>query len=214
MMRGGGMGGGMMRGMRGTSADSMFAPTNDNLTDEDVVGRVYDNRVVARLYDLHQALPQVRPHRPGVVADLRGGERRDTAADQVRHRLGHRRGQRKPRPRDWRGLHGHHGDPLPVQPAAIHLHIADRAAHPVRPALRDVQPPAKPVQRVLPPDAHRPHHVPDAVGHTATARNLRAAGPGPGRTGYRRRDHHPDAGDRLAVGAGVHAGGADTDADP
>jgi ATP-binding cassette subfamily B protein len=49
MMRGGGgMGGGMMRGMRGTSADSMFAPTNDNLTDEDVVGRVYDNRVVVR----------------------------------------------------------------------------------------------------------------------------------------------------------------------
>ncbi len=49
MMRGGGgMGGGMMRGMRGTSADSMFAPTNDNLTDEDIVGRAYDNRVVMR----------------------------------------------------------------------------------------------------------------------------------------------------------------------
>ena len=49
MMRGGGgIGGGMMRGMRGTSADSMFAPSNDNLTDEDVVGRVYDNRVVKR----------------------------------------------------------------------------------------------------------------------------------------------------------------------
>ncbi len=48
MMRGGGMGGGMMQGMRGTSADSMFAPTNDSLTDEDVVGRVYDNKVVMR----------------------------------------------------------------------------------------------------------------------------------------------------------------------
>ena len=48
MMRGGGIGGGMMRGMRGTSADSMFAPSNDNLTDEDVVGRVYDNKVVTR----------------------------------------------------------------------------------------------------------------------------------------------------------------------
>ncbi len=48
MMRGGGMGGGMMGGMRGTSADSMFAPTNDSLTDEDVVGRVYDNKVVMR----------------------------------------------------------------------------------------------------------------------------------------------------------------------
>ncbi|CAI8026776.1 Uncharacterized ABC transporter ATP-binding protein YknV [Geodia barretti] len=34
--------------MRGTSADSMFAPSNDQLTDEDVVGRVYDNKVVVR----------------------------------------------------------------------------------------------------------------------------------------------------------------------
>ena len=58
MMRGGGgMGGGMMRGMRGTSADSMFAPTNDNLTDEDVVGRVYDNRVVMRF------MTYIRPYR-------------------------------------------------------------------------------------------------------------------------------------------------------
>ena len=58
MMRGGGgMGGGMMRGMRGTSADSMFAPTNDNLTDEDVVGRAYDNRVVMRF------LTYIRPYR-------------------------------------------------------------------------------------------------------------------------------------------------------
>ena len=58
MMRGGGgMGGGMMRGMRGTSADSMFAPTNDNLTDEDVVGRVYDNRVVMRF------MTYIKPYR-------------------------------------------------------------------------------------------------------------------------------------------------------
>ena len=57
MMRGGGFGGGMMRGMRGTSADSMFAPTNDNLTDEDVVGRAYDNRVVMRF------IGYIRPYR-------------------------------------------------------------------------------------------------------------------------------------------------------
>ena len=31
MMRGGGMGGGMMQGMRGTSADSMFAPIQRQL---------------------------------------------------------------------------------------------------------------------------------------------------------------------------------------
>ena len=57
MMRGGGIGGGMMRGMRGTSADSMFAPSNDNLTDEDVVGRVYDNRVVMRF------MTYIKPYR-------------------------------------------------------------------------------------------------------------------------------------------------------
>ena len=58
MMRGGGgIGGGMMRGMRGTSADSMFAPSNDNLTDEDVVGRVYDNKVVMRF------ATYIRPYR-------------------------------------------------------------------------------------------------------------------------------------------------------
>ena len=57
MMRGGGMGGGMMGGMRGTSADSMFAPTNDNLTDEDVVGRVYDNKVVMRF------MTYIKPYR-------------------------------------------------------------------------------------------------------------------------------------------------------
>ena len=57
MMRGGGMGGGMMRGMRGTSADSMFAPTNDNLTDEDVVGNVYDKRVVTRF------MTYIKPYR-------------------------------------------------------------------------------------------------------------------------------------------------------
>jgi ATP-binding cassette subfamily B protein len=39
----------LLGGMRGTNAGSMFAPTKDNLTDETVVGKVYDNRVVMRL---------------------------------------------------------------------------------------------------------------------------------------------------------------------
>src|SRR5918912_215933 len=42
-------GGGMLSGMRGTHAGSMYAPTSDNLTDETVIGKVYDNRVVRRL---------------------------------------------------------------------------------------------------------------------------------------------------------------------
>jgi ATP-binding cassette subfamily B protein len=46
---GGGGGGGMLSGLRGTNAGGMFAPTNDNLTDDSVVGKVYDNRVVMRL---------------------------------------------------------------------------------------------------------------------------------------------------------------------
>jgi ATP-binding cassette subfamily B protein len=46
-MQGGG--GDMLSGWRGTQAGSMNAPTTDNLTDETVVGKVYDNRVVRRL---------------------------------------------------------------------------------------------------------------------------------------------------------------------
>jgi ATP-binding cassette subfamily B protein len=48
-MRGHGGGGGMLSGLRGTNAGGMFAPTQDNLTDDSVVGKVYDNRVVMRL---------------------------------------------------------------------------------------------------------------------------------------------------------------------
>jgi ATP-binding cassette, subfamily B, multidrug efflux pump len=42
-------GGDLLSGWRGTNAGSMFAPTRDNLTDDTVVGKVYDNRVVMRL---------------------------------------------------------------------------------------------------------------------------------------------------------------------
>jgi ATP-binding cassette, subfamily B, multidrug efflux pump len=42
-------GGDMLSGWRGTNAGSMYAPTRDNLSDETVVGKVYDNRVVMRL---------------------------------------------------------------------------------------------------------------------------------------------------------------------
>ncbi len=45
----GGSGGGMLSGLRGTNAGGMHAPTTDNLTDETVVGKVYDNKVVMRL---------------------------------------------------------------------------------------------------------------------------------------------------------------------
>jgi ATP-binding cassette, subfamily B, multidrug efflux pump len=42
-------GGDMLGGWRGTNAGSMFAPTKDQMTDDTVVGKVYDNRVVMRL---------------------------------------------------------------------------------------------------------------------------------------------------------------------
>ena len=41
--------GGMMGGMRGLTAGSMNAPTEDSLTDEGVVGAAYDHKVVMRL---------------------------------------------------------------------------------------------------------------------------------------------------------------------
>src|SRR4030095_12711199 len=42
-------GGDIFSGWRGTNAGSMFAPTRDNLSDDTVIGKVYDNRVVMRL---------------------------------------------------------------------------------------------------------------------------------------------------------------------
>ena len=48
-MGGGGGFGGMMGGMRGLHSGGMNSPNMDNLTDEGVVGRAYDNRVVMRL---------------------------------------------------------------------------------------------------------------------------------------------------------------------
>jgi ATP-binding cassette, subfamily B, multidrug efflux pump len=44
-----GGGGDLLSGWRGTNAGSMFAPTKDHLSDDAVVGKVYDNRVVMRL---------------------------------------------------------------------------------------------------------------------------------------------------------------------
>ena len=44
-----GGGGGMLSGWRGTHPGGMHAPTTHNLTDETVVGKVYDNTVVGRL---------------------------------------------------------------------------------------------------------------------------------------------------------------------
>jgi ATP-binding cassette subfamily B protein len=42
-------GGGMLSGWRGTNAGSIYAPTAHHLSDETIVGKVYDNRVVMRL---------------------------------------------------------------------------------------------------------------------------------------------------------------------
>ena len=49
MNRGGG-GGGMFQGVRGMNAGGMHSPTTDNLTDENILGKAYDNKVVMRLF--------------------------------------------------------------------------------------------------------------------------------------------------------------------
>ena len=49
MNRGGG-GGGMFQGVRGMHAGGMHSPTTDNLTDENILGKAYDNKVVMRLF--------------------------------------------------------------------------------------------------------------------------------------------------------------------
>src|SRR5262249_59852042 len=47
-MRGGG--GDMLSGWRGTQAGGLYAPTANQLRDETVVGKAYDNRAVKRLF--------------------------------------------------------------------------------------------------------------------------------------------------------------------
>ena len=46
---GGGGFGGMLGGMRGLQSGGMHSPTMDNLSDENIVGKAYDHRVVMRL---------------------------------------------------------------------------------------------------------------------------------------------------------------------
>jgi ATP-binding cassette subfamily B protein len=65
-MRGGG--GGMLSGWRGTHAGSIHAPTTDNLSDEMIVGKVYDNRVVMRL--LRYVVPDAKDALISLISTL------------------------------------------------------------------------------------------------------------------------------------------------
>ncbi len=56
--------GDMLSGWRGTNAGSVHAPTRDNLSDETVAGKVYDNRVVMRL------LTYLAPYRKDALITL------------------------------------------------------------------------------------------------------------------------------------------------
>ena len=62
-MRGHG-GGGMLSGLRGTNAGGMHAPTADNLTDDEALGKVYDNTVVMRL------LTYIAPYKKDALMSL------------------------------------------------------------------------------------------------------------------------------------------------
>ena len=57
-------GGDILSGWRGTNAGSMYAPRANELTDDTVVGRVYDNRVVRRL------LTYIRPYKRDALISL------------------------------------------------------------------------------------------------------------------------------------------------
>ena len=54
----------MLSGWRGTHAGGMYAPTTNNLSDETVVGKVYDNRVVRRL------LTYIAPYKKDALISL------------------------------------------------------------------------------------------------------------------------------------------------
>ncbi|MEC9309056.1 MAG: ABC transporter ATP-binding protein [Chloroflexota bacterium] len=57
-------GGGMLSGLRGTSAGGMHAPTSDNLGDDEALGKVYDNKVVMRL------LTYIAPYKKDALMSL------------------------------------------------------------------------------------------------------------------------------------------------
>jgi ATP-binding cassette subfamily B protein len=57
-------GGDLLGGWRGTNAGSMFAPNRDNLSDDAIIGKAYDNRVVMRL------LTYLAPYRRDAVITL------------------------------------------------------------------------------------------------------------------------------------------------
>src|SRR5215475_15912069 len=62
-MRGGG--GDILSGWRGTNAGSMYAPrTTNELSDEVIVGKVYDNRAVRRL------LTYIRPYKKDALLSV------------------------------------------------------------------------------------------------------------------------------------------------
>src|SRR4029453_187991 len=64
-MLGGGGGGDILSGWRGTNAGSMYAPrTTNELSDETNVGKVYDNRVVRRL------LTYIRPYKKDALLSV------------------------------------------------------------------------------------------------------------------------------------------------
>ncbi len=65
-MRGGFGGGfgGMMGGMRGLHSGGMNSPTTDNLSDDNALGSVYNNKVVMRL------ISYMRPYKPDVIKSL------------------------------------------------------------------------------------------------------------------------------------------------
>src|SRR4030095_12504470 len=64
-MLGGGGGGDILSGWRGTNAGRMYAPRSTNeLSDETIVGKVYDNRVVRRL------LTYIRPYKKDALLSL------------------------------------------------------------------------------------------------------------------------------------------------
>src|SRR2546427_9424609 len=64
-MLGGGGGGDILSGWRGTNPGSIHVPrTTNELSDEIIVGKVYDNRVVRRL------LTYIRPYKKDAVLSL------------------------------------------------------------------------------------------------------------------------------------------------
>ena len=207
MLGSGGIGGGggfsgPMGGVRGLQTAGLYAASLDNLTDDNIVGKVYDNRVVTRLLTYVKSFKKQAFVTICARPPLHLGQR----VHSLFGKGGHRGRQRKRRPADSHCGHhlpGRSVGPLWLQLPPDGLHAQGRPGSAISAAHPDVQPSPVPVPRLLPPHRGGTHHVSQPERRAAAPGDLRPHGRELRRLAESLRYHSRHAVHRLAVGLGL-----------